>query len=267
MAGARILVLANPTVGSGKTTSAVNLAATLALQGWRTLLVDADVRGGLTTGLGLGRLVQRPLLLDVLCGQGLDLRETSLAVPGLPFDVAPGGPGLPHGRAARFDAAGDLHTLARALGPELRAHYDLIVLDTGPSLGLLTLNALVAAEGLAVPVAVPAPAERGLRALERSLRALGRVRCRIPRRLGILPVFCDPTRDLGANHASLFEAAGLGPLFSVRVPVVAMATDLPPLRHPAVLTGRPAPVAEAYRRWAGEVLARLGAGPIATRAA
>jgi chromosome partitioning protein len=147
---ARIYALANQKGGVGKTTTAVNLGAYLAAQGRRVLLVDVDPQANATSSLGLDKTALARSVYDLLVGAEPPSHLINLtSCPGL--DVMPSSPALAGAEVELVDLVGRETRLRRAL-EQIRSRYDYILVDTPPSLGMLTLNALVAADGVLIPV-------------------------------------------------------------------------------------------------------------------
>ena len=146
----KILSFANQKGGVGKTTSAVNVAASLGILGYRTLLVDLDPQGNTTSGVGVAKkglpVTIKEVLLDDISAkeaimethfENLWLLPAHISLAGVEFDL--------------FDEENSEYILKRKL-EELRADFDYIIMDCPPSLGMLTINALAASDGVVVPM-------------------------------------------------------------------------------------------------------------------
>lgn len=187
--GGVVLALVNQKGGCGKTTTAVNLAACLAAQGFRVLLVDLDPQANATVSLGLEPAELQQTIYHVVSegrmdGGGLSLEEVlrPSTVPNLL--VAPSSIDLAAAELELVVRVGREGVLRRKLEP-VRGRYDFVVIDTPPSLGLLTLNALVASDQIIIPIQTHYYALLGMRQL---LRTLQMVRDEIGHRVEILGV-------------------------------------------------------------------------------
>jgi chromosome partitioning protein len=148
---ARIVAVANQKGGVGKTTTAINLAASLAISERKTLLVDADPQGNATSGVGLKRDQLRFSLYDALI-EGRSLADVILTDATLPYlDIVPATQDLVGAELELVERANRETVLRRALDP-IRANYEFVLVDCPPSLGLITLNVLTAADGVLIPI-------------------------------------------------------------------------------------------------------------------
>jgi len=166
-----VYAIANQKGGVGKTTTAVNVAACIAEAGYETLLVDVDPQANATVGLGIAR-GHSPGLYEVLAGEAAaEQALTGSSVPGL--QVLPAGPGLAAANVELPRIEGSEYRLRECLEP-LRDRFEYVLLDCPPSLGPLTVSALVAADRVIVPVQTEYFALEGLAGLLETLALLQR---------------------------------------------------------------------------------------------
>lgn len=183
-AGGRVLTVANRKGGTGKTTTVVNLAAEMSARGRRVLVVDLDTQGHVAAGLGLGS-VSGPGAHDVFAPAGPPLQQ---AIRNSPYgmDVIPA--------RMDFDAShvgADHGRLARALSDPAFARYELVLIDTPPSIDAITMNALLAADGVLIPLVPHHLSGEGVRQLSRLFFQAAMERGDHLGLMGLLPIMSD----------------------------------------------------------------------------
>ncbi|MBI5756313.1 MAG: ParA family protein, partial [Nitrospirae bacterium] len=156
----RIIAIANQKGGVGKTTTAINLSASLAVAGKTTLLIDLDPQGNATSGLGISREEKRPSIYDLLIRKkGVDEIILNTATEGL--QMIPSGIDLVGAEVELIDMDGR-ETVLKGSISDIRSRYDFILIDCPPSLGFLTINALTASDSVMIPVQCEYYAMEGL---------------------------------------------------------------------------------------------------------
>lgn len=182
----RILCFANQKGGVGKTTSAVNVAACLARAGKKVLLVDADPQGNATSGIGVSKRELESTVYDVLIGEKT-VAETVVETSAKNLFLLPSGIDLVGAELELADEARREYRLKDAL-EQVREQYDYIIIDCPPALGLVTINTLVAADGVIIPLLCEYYSLEGLTQLNATI---GQIRKRYNPHLELLGVLLN----------------------------------------------------------------------------
>lgn len=248
---AHIISMANQKGGVAKTTSTVNLAAALKEQGKRVLVVDLDPQSNLTMSFGVDPESLEQSMFDVLVHR-LPITEV---IHHQEVDVAVSSIDLAGAELALSSAIGRERALEKAFAP-IKKDYDYILIDTPPSLGLLTINAFTASSGVIVPVQCEYLSLRGLVQLESTLQMIRENLNANVKIEGILPTMVDK-RTVHAREALQLLTANFGDLvFNTRIRKTVKLAEAP-VRGGSVLTYQPdGPGAMSYRALAEEVLSR-----------
>ena len=248
----RVLAVANQKGGVGKTTTAINLGAALAAMEKKVLLVDCDPQGNATRGLGVE--VDDVHLYHALTDQ-LDPREAPRAT-GFPFlDIIPAGRDLVGVEVEFVGLQGWQWRLARAVNA-IRDEYSVVLFDCPPSLGHLTINALVAADGVIVPLQCEYFALEGISALVSTVR---RVRATMNPRLsvaGIVLTMHDERTNLSKDVANEVREHFSDLVFDTIVPRNVRLAEAPSYGVPVLAYDIKSRGAQAYLALAREVLGR-----------
>jgi len=195
----KVIALANQKGGVGKTTCAINLGGALVELKKRVLCIDLDPQANLSVGLGIDLNTVGQNMANVLLDPEVSLRSIIVSSRTKGLDVAPTTIDLSAAEVELFSAIGREMALRDNLTPEVLDRYDYILIDCPPTLGLLTLNALVASDGVIIPVQTQYYALKGVAAL---LRIIKTVQTRLNpnlKVLGLLPTFYDSRTILGRD--------------------------------------------------------------------
>ena len=256
----KVLAIVNQKGGVGKTTTAINLGAALALQGVSTLLIDCDPQANTTGGLGLGRQSEgsspRITAYDVLMHQATAAEAvTGTEVAGL--SLIPGTKNMIGANVELVSADGREFHLRDALEP-IREQYRFILLDCPPALDLLTLNALVAADGLLVPMQAEYFALEGISELMSTLDNVAAAFNQPLALEGVLLTMYDDRTNLSQQVTENLKNYFGEKLFSTTIPRNVRLAEAPSHGKPVALYDARSRGAEAYADLAFELLQRNG---------
>jgi chromosome partitioning protein len=250
----RVIAVANQKGGVGKTTTAINLAASVANAGKRVLLLDFDPQGNASSGVGYPRDRVELSIYDALIGD-VDMRDVIRPTEVKGLFLAPATTDLAGAEIELVARDGRERRLATLVGA-IRDQFDYVLIDCPPSLGILTINALTAADGVLVPMQCEYYALEGLSAL---LRTIERVRQALNPGLGVDGVlFCmyDPRPNLTHQVTEEVKLHLGDKVFTTVIPRNVRLSESPSFGKPILLYDRESRGCQSYLQLADELVRR-----------
>ncbi|TXH68201.1 MAG: ParA family protein [Thiothrix sp.] len=254
----KVIAVANQKGGVGKTTTSVNLAASLAAMQRKVLLIDMDPQGNATTGMGLEKHNQLVSLNDVLLGKA-HAQEILKFIPELKLSMLPGTPDLTVAEVELMQKDRREYRLREVI-EALREQFDFIFIDCPPSLNMLTVNALVAADSVLIPMQCEYFALEGLSALVNTIDEIKSTANPELKMMGLVRTMFDPRSNLARDVSDQLQNHFKDKVYNTSIPRNVRLAEAPSHGLPVLEYDKNSRGALAYLALAAEMLRRNGAG-------
>lgn len=251
---AKVFAIANQKGGVAKTTTCINLAASLVATRRRVLLIDLDPQGNATTGSGVDKLSLEHSVYDVLTGDCSLVEAMQFSEHG-GYQLLPANRDLTAAEVVLLNMAAKEHRLREALAP-IRENYDYILIDCPPSLSMLTVNALSAADGVIIPMQCEYYALEGLSDLVSSIQRISQALNPNLQIEGLLRTMYDPRIGLTHDVSDQLKAHFGDKLYETVIPRNVRLAEAPSHGMPALVYDKQSKGAQAYLALAGELSRR-----------